>query len=463
MLAQSKKLTQHDQLITKEKVKSFLRRSTIAYKTAEVLYENSLYVPHLLRQRMVMRVLGWREQSCLKTRQSILTWTVPIPPWNGPEDLIGWLKPQGVHVMEGAHTFYIAPQETFRQVAPSIVAFYPEQCGFKILKTCRDPLAGGYVYKNGRSLKFLMRLIGQPQDQLIPANYMFSSGIGPRVYDLTCWESQGKKCTVFVVEHVTGSQPTERQYIDFMARLKYLNTKSRLRILIPRWEEDQDFAPFDCNGNLIYSNSRARAQYVDFQNFGLTSLANGHGSNNSTMPAVADFQANALFTSCETTAEKRWALVTGLLSEHSISVSGRIILDIGCRSGITLGRSLSAGAIWSVGWSDADLEQIETRLFSWGITRFSLAALTDQNYSFERDIPQNLRHRLSGAVVFYGVPISRSIEIDNLLRLPWKVLVLDFSDAEFKDADSLMRKLPTVQFEVIPHDKPPLIVLIRRD
>ena len=234
MPAEPKHYSRQGHLMTKERIKSVLRWNTSAYKTAEVLYENSLYLPHILREGLLPNVLGWRRApSPLQARQSVLTWTVPIPPWNGPDDLIGSLRSCGIRVVEGAHTLYIAPQPALRRLMPTVVNFYPDQCGFKILKTCSDPLAGGYVYKNGRSLKLLLRLIGQPHDQLIPANYMFASGIGPRVHDLTCWESEGTRCTAFVVDHVAGGGPTERQYCEFLNRLKELNSNSRLRVLIP--------------------------------------------------------------------------------------------------------------------------------------------------------------------------------------------------------------------------------------
>ncbi len=465
MLAESKHYSRQGHLLTKETIKSVLRRSTIAYKTAEVLYENSLYLPHILRQRLLPSVLGWRRApSPLQARQSVLTWTVPIPPWNGPDDLIGSFHSQNIRVVEGAHTLYIAPQAALQRLMPSLVSFYPEQCGFKILKTCSDPLAGGYVYKNGRSLKLLMRLIGLPHDQLLPANYMFASGIGPRVHDLTCWESEGKRCTVFVVDHVAGGRPTERQYCDFLNRLKELNRSSRLRVLIPKWDENQDFAPPDCNGNLIYSDSLARAQYVDFQNFGLTRSFYSASScyagltNPSTVTA---FQVKALLTSREATAQKRWAVINDLLRERSVSLAGRLVLDIGCRSGIITGQALAAGAAWSLGWCEANLEQIQTRLLSWGVTRFSLWPIDRRDCSFERDVPDHLLSRLPEAVVFWRATTNGRNQLESLLRLPCAAFVCDYSDAEYAE-DYLACRLPATQFEVIPDDKPSLFLIIRR-
>jgi hypothetical protein len=123
-------------------------------------------------------------------------------------------------------------------------------------------------------LKILNHLIGTPHDQLITANYMWSLGLGPKVWGLTCWESQGAVCTVFVVEHVSGRPPRAEECTEFLQRLTELNERSRLRVLIPRWQDNPDFAPPNCNGNLIYSEALGRAQYVDFQNFGLTGRGN---------------------------------------------------------------------------------------------------------------------------------------------------------------------------------------------
>jgi hypothetical protein len=287
---------------------------------------------------------------------------------------------------------------------------------------------------------------------------MFASGLGPRVHDLTCWESEGARCTVFVVDHVAGDRPTENQYCHFVNRLKELNKNSRLRVLIPKWEENQDFAPPDCNGNLIYSDSLARAQYVDFQNFGVTRLS-GELTNPS---SVTDFQKRAPFTSRKEAAEKRWAITNDVLQARAVNVAGRLVLDFGCRSGITLGKALTAGAAWAVGWCEEDLKQIQTRLFSWGLTRFSLRTIGSRADSFERDVPTHLRSRLPEAVGFWRANTNNRSQLQSLLCLPWAAFVCDFSEADNAAENLLACWLPATQFEVIRNDKPSLFSIVRR-
>src|SRR5262249_39112246 len=153
---------------------------------------------------------------------------------------------------------------------PEIVNFYPPGCGFKVLKNFGRPRQTEYLVKDRTPFFFIGRLVGEPQDQLVLANYMHSLDLGPRVWDLACWKGQGKYYTVFVVDHVCGDYPTTEQCLAFLDRLTQLNTDSHLRILLPNWEKNEDFTPPDCNANLIYSNKLRRVQYIDFQSFCLT-------------------------------------------------------------------------------------------------------------------------------------------------------------------------------------------------
>ena len=230
--------------MTKQTVKGLLRWNHTAYKTAEAVYENSMLLRHILQQGLGASAIGHRvPQSRARARQSVTTWRVPFPPFDSAADLIEWLRAQGVTVNEGGHTFYVGPQDAIRQLLPTIVAAYPQQSGFKILKDCRHPVEARYLHKHRRSLQLLKRVIGRPQDQLVPANYMYALGIGPRVWDLACWEAHGRHCAVFVVDHVVGSEPTLDQCRSFLHRLKQLNTDTHLRIIIPDWERHEDFTP----------------------------------------------------------------------------------------------------------------------------------------------------------------------------------------------------------------------------
>jgi SAM-dependent methyltransferase len=473
-------------VFTKENLKVLLRWNRTAYKAAEVMYENSLLLRHVVEQGLGGVALGRRVgASLVRDRQSVTTWDVPFSAWGDPQHLIGWLRSRGIRVSEGGHTFYIAPQDALRNVIPRAVASYPKQAGFKILKDCRHPLEARYLYKHRRSLRLLRRLIGTPQDQLIAANYMYLMGIGPRVWDLTCWESQGARCAVFVVDHVAGSRPTIEQCTSFRQRLGQLNRDSDLRVLIPHWEKDADFMPPDCNSNLIYSSALGRAQYVDFQNFAVrdraswsrevpsTSASRDDGSRVTRRPESTDRPPAAMVRS-DRKDGRRWSFIIGALRKSLQTLTGRLVLDVGCGSGTTLHAALVAGAAWGVGWDRADVvADTQALLFSLGTTRFTLVgADLHANYRLEDDVPLHLQHRLTGAVVFYSAGLKGIDSLRSLSTIRWDALVYEGGASERPDdivrrldphsSDTLLEVVASCHIADGPHGSRPVMVIRRK-
>ena len=430
-------------VIMKENLKVLLRWNRTAYKTVEVLYENALLLRHIVEQGLAGIALGRGVgTSHARTRQSAMTWEVPFSFGEGPEDLINWLRARGITVAEGGHTFYIAPQDALRNIIPRVVASYPPQAGFKILKDCRHPLEARYLHKHRRSLTLLRRLIGTPQDQLIAANYMYLAGIGPRVWDLTCWENQGKRCTVFVVDHVAGCCPSIEQSTTFLERLTRLDRDSHLRILMPDWKNNADFMPPDCHSNLIYSRALGRAQYVDFQNFAVrdrTSWSREIASNGIPRDSVSRLTRRSdaadrplPIVQSGRKRDKQSAFVIGALQESLRTLTGRIVLDVGCGNGTRLHAALVAGAAWGVGWDrTAIVADTQALLFSLGTTRFTLIdAELHPNYRLENDLPLHLEHQRSGAVVFYSAGLKRIDVLRSLSATRWEALVYEGDGSE---------------------------------
>src|SRR5262245_27801731 len=214
----------------KERMKAYLRHSGMAYKSVEVIYDNILVIRHII-QNGFWGAAGFRHGSSRRApKQAAITWNAPFPRRDSPGELIAWLRAQGLEVSEGGHTFYIPPQERLSDIIPSIISFYPPGTGFKVLKDFRHPARARYLYNHRKTLIVLKRLLGTPQDRLVAANLMYSYGIGPRVWDLTCWEAQGNTYSVFVVDHVSGECPTIQQYSSFLNRLKRLSVSTHLRI-----------------------------------------------------------------------------------------------------------------------------------------------------------------------------------------------------------------------------------------
>jgi hypothetical protein len=375
--------------------------------------------------------------------------------------VVHWLRSQGIEISEGGHAFYIRPQPALRDILEPIISFYPEGAGFKILKDLRHPRRARYLYKHRRSLALLARLIGSPHDQVLAANYMYARGIGPRVWDLTCWRIQGRSCTVFVVNHVEGSVPTLDQSTSFLSRLERLNANSHLRVLIPRWEQNREFEPPYCNGNLIYSDADGAGLYVDFQNFGLT---NQRAWGDDLLSARGADRDDATERAC-------WTFARDLLKERSRAIAGRIVLDLTCASDVAISASLADGASWGIGWCQAaQSRHVEESLLSAGATRFSLVQnRVDRDGRFEDAIPPTLRSRLKDAVVFLDVRAGSPVALDDLVRMPWNALVCVGDDREhFGRSMQGLRALSPDQFDVVAHMVPHcpgtrLTVVCRKD
>ncbi len=450
------------------RMKAYLRHNEMAFKAVEVVYDNLLVLRHII-QNGFWGAIGFRHGIFRRaSNQAVITWDVPFPRCDSPGELIAWLQAQGVELNEGGHTFYIPPQDRLNDIIPSIVSFYPSGTGFKVLKDFRHPAQARYLYNHRNSLIILKRLLGTPQDRLIAANLLYSFGIGPRIWDLACWKAQGKSYSVFVVDHVSGECPTTQQYESFLYRLKHLNVSTHLRILIPKWEENIDFMSPHCNKNLIYSNTLGRVQYIDFQNFGLTSPNAWSeqliSSAKRGLPPGNDWNGQSKSAACldqfiagesvsgKTNTVKRWAFITKVFRKSSLSLTGRVVLDIGCNSGATLYFSLVAGAAWCIGWDKPEVVAHSDRLLlSLGATRYSLiGADLEQKYRLEDDIPESLQSRLPDAVVFYrstGEPVNM---LESLRTIPWRILVYEGCDSErLEDFPNLLKSMLTDDLNVI--------------
>ena len=418
--------------------KSLLASNPRAYKLVEIVYENALFIHHALREGL-WRLLARRHG--VKGVQRTLTRETGLPDAGFPAQVVDWLRRQNINVREGAHTFYVPPQANIKQVLGDVSAGYPSGCGFKILKDFRAPVEARYLFKHRRTLPLLGKLIGTPKDQLLAANYLYAIGLGPRVWDLTCWHAGERDYTVFVLDHVEGRSPTTTECAAFRKELAGFCDTSQLRVLIPQWRENGDFQPPDCNGNLIYSSATGRTQYIDFQNFGLRNPSAWSGDILKRAKGAFHFGTSKrlrggkyLYQSvpgicrvARRNTAKRWAVIRGALRDSGIDTNGRVVLDVGCNAGMMIHCALADGAAWAHGW---DLPEVVGStgelLLSLGATRFSLTGATlNTDYRIEDDLPEHLRDRLGEAVVFYLAVRKHLGLLESLSRIPWRALVYE--------------------------------------
>jgi PST family polysaccharide transporter len=458
----------------KSQAKRVLHYNKRAYKFVEIIYENGQYLPHIIRNRPGgLRPGGlWRRATRLplarlgQQRQAATVWQVAFPSCQKPEELITWLRNLGVTVVEGGHTFYLPPQEALSKIIPSVVAFYPPTCGFKILRDFRRPEQARYLRQDYRHVPMLMNMIGSPGEQIRTANYLYSKKIGPRIWDLACWHAIEQEYTVFVLDHVQGNDPTSDQCQTFLDNLKSILSTSPLRVLIPQWEHNMDFLPPGCNGNLIYSSALASSRYVDFQNFGLSDrdawsqevLARGGSMFQADLNA-SNHAGNSLYQSIPSlglpghrNTATRWACLLDALRTADLGVQGRLVLDVGCNAGMILHQALAEGAAWAIGWDRPDIiEHAKDLLLSMGLTRFSLrAANIGPNYSLSHDIPLHCAAHLRESVIFY-LSVRRDIGLlESLRSMSWRALVYEGEETEsVASARDALRPLLATGAEIV--------------
>jgi len=442
------------------RLRDYLRRNPLAFKIAIVPYTwygIARFLIHVTSEGLWSAMLRSRRAASRRASQGEIKWTVPFPYYDEPDQLIRWLRSQGIKVSEGGHTFYLPPQQKLADFIPGIVNFYPPGSGFKVLKNFGPPRQTTYLVKDRTPYSILGRLVGAPQDQLVLANYIHSLDIGPRIWDLACWEGQSKYYTVFVVDHINGEYSTYEQCQQFFNQLKQLITDSHLRILLPNWGKKRDFTPPDCNRNLIYSDELGRVQYIDFQAFCLTGFdawlketaSNANGAFRSREEAAPRKGKRSISGAAGVCAGEWREFITGAFRKASLNLGQRIVLDVGCGYGMALHASLTEGAAWGFGWDRPGVVMsARNLLFSLGITRFSLiGANLHQKYRLENDIPARFQSRLAEAVVFVHNAVG---VLESLRHMPWRILVYEGDESDrLESCYDLLKLLLSADVSVI--------------
>jgi len=416
-----------------QRIKFFLREHRIVFLLALIpyrAYENVLYLGVLIREGLWKQVIPWRGSSVRRPRQAYMKWNVLFPQCRNPQQLLAWFKEQGIEVREGGHTLYIPPQEKLQDVIPSIASFYPANSGFKILKDFRGPASARYFYKHRRSLIVLGRMIGTIQDQIDTANFLSLAGVGPRLIDLTYWQSPTQHFTVFVVQDVGQTCPARDDYNSAIDRLKRLHCESDLRVLLPDWEQNEDFQPPHCNGNLIYSQALGHSLYVDFQNFRVKH-------------ARGPWHVNGDSTNQFQTEPSVWRRASTVAEENDLSLAGRLVLDIDCTGPMLIADALRSGASWCLGWTDlSSTPKLNDLLLSSGLTRFTLRTFdSEPGCHFMAGMGPAMLARLNEAVVFCDVDKINDQKLARLTTTPWRLLACTSSDRAL--ATDLVRRLET--------------------
>jgi O-antigen/teichoic acid export membrane protein len=417
----------------------FLRLARRAYGEARMLN-------HVLQDSLVIYFLRrLRGVSYTPLKQPPLSWNVEIGQIRNAEDLGEFLIQNHIVFNEGGHTIYIRPQLGLEKIFGKMVAFYPSDAGFKVLKQFRSPQRVRYVGNLSYGIDghpySLNILTGSARDRAEAANVMHMFEIGPALYDVAEIIAKDTVMTCFVVQHIDGVNSTHEQHTEFLKRLSNLINKDIFALVPAEGLNYPDFHSPDCNGHLIKSFETGKLTYVDFEQLIVRNkerLINkiSHEAYkfldcDESKLVRAERYASQSISSISSIgmrdADKRWSIVKNLLNDSGINVASRIVLDIGCKVGMMLSCALTDGALWGIGWDAPDAVEAAKRLNAvLGNTRLNLyAAKLSEEYPIVNDIPVRLRTLLGESVIFY-LAVWRDIGfMSELANIPWKALVFE--------------------------------------
>ena len=426
---------------------------------ARAVYRDLVFVPQLVRERY------WRMRhgrglhgggTFDREAQAVMTWDLDLPDVASPADLVDQLVARGLDVSEGKHSIYLPAQPGLAAVVPELARFYPPASGLKILKDLAPPDEARYLTGDSGT-RVRQEVVGSLPAMLVAGNYLHQLGLGPAMWDLVHLRSRNLDLTAFVVEHIGGGAPTPEECARFMDELAGATQHSQLRVAVPGWQNHPDFACPECNGNLVMDDQSARPRYVDFQSFRVTGPAWTSEVAQASVDAVSFGWGRALRGNSylyqqvpgvkqgsKRNTQRRWELLTTELRAAGIELDRRLVLDIGCNTGMMLYLALASGAGWALGWDRASVVPRSAELLhSLGATRFSLAgADLHPNYDVVADVPAHLVPFLSDSIVFYLAIREHIGVLECLESMRWHAMVYEGHQGErVEDLDADLRPL----------------------
>lgn len=363
------------------------------------------------------------------------------------DELKAHLKEAGVAYNEGGHALYLPPESVAQSGFAVLAGQYPPGSGLKIIKT-PGAGAGGGTYTQGMMAgdsHLHLKLIHRPEHLTLVAALFYGEGVGPRPYDFVELECGGQLWTAYVTEHVAGRTPTQEECEAGVGRLRELEGRGVIRVLLPEGFNDPEFDAPSCSGNALVGED-GRFHYVDFQNFFLTDyeayltdIAREAGEASHFGEETVLRGGRYLYQSVpgvslpgKRSVEDRVVVLRRLLEEAGVSVRDRVVLDVGCNIGMMMAQYLKMGARWCHGWDRARVTpHTERLLLALGCTRFST---TGGDISREQpmgdDVPAFLRPALEGCAVSYLAVRGHIGWLDALARLPWAFVIYEGHEGE---------------------------------
>jgi hypothetical protein len=400
---------------------------TAEYKTARRIGFRRVF------ERALGRIAPWQEALPLQAPRRVV---IDNDQLRRSASVAAYLSSLGVPHRTGGHALYLPPSSLARTAFGTLSAGYPPNAGVKIVAGGIDDSTYTNVITKGDS-RLQLRLIHHHRHLTLVANLLYSHGLGPRLYDLVELQSGERLWTAYVIEHIRGGIPSLSQCEAGIQKLRQLDSQNIIKVLPPDGFDDEEFeCPACCNNAL--SNEGGEFKYIDFQNFFL-----GNYQSYLSSIAIAVIEASheddlnssrsidkmtpAMARPGSIAVNERIAVINQLMESCGVSVKDRVVLDVGCQTGLLMAQYLRFGARWCHGWGQSSvIPHTERLLLALGCTRFSMTAKDrTQLPSLPDDLPSFLEPAIDDCVISYQAARERFSCLQAVMSSPWSFIIYE--------------------------------------
>jgi len=372
----------------------------------------------------------------------ILRFDLPTP--TSDQDLIEILKGHDIPFFEGGWTIYLPPSNQLIKYLPQL-SEYPKSSGVKFLRDLKPPESASYTPHQLNPAPGAARIRARtpdPKTLLRLSGHLYLEGIGPLVHDLVEIRIGDKRCSAFIISHISKdtkvSEVSDNDYKRFITKLDKVLAKGVLDISHGNYKISKDFSAPDCNNNLIKS-SDGKMVYVDVQSFCFKNenkaLIDWSMANQSQIlfgPRRIGKSENYLYQMIPGVGDAkrgtttRWNVLDELIQKADLEFTDRIAFDIGCNTGLMSYYALSKGAKWAYGWDKEDVANASHELLKLlGASRWTpVGGKINEDTDFKSSLHGNHQEFKEGILLYLA--ISKHIGFpQNVAELPWKYCVYE--------------------------------------
>jgi len=425
-------------------------------RSYQTLYSAKVY---LARQgRTEYKVLRQMARTALRDRwKRAPSWreVLPMqPPRPTAIDSVGYrdlselradLDANGLSYSVGMASVYLPPATLQKGPFHSVCRYYPPNVGLKIFHEAEQDAAVRDTTPNHPSDRQGLSRAGE---RVLVANLLYAADLGPRLYDVIRLKGRHASWPAYVLDHIEGTQPSAAECDEGLRRIRELEARHWLNFAVPLGDDTREIRASNCSGNAL-TDANGRFRYLEFQNFELTGYEGFLEETARRSVPDVHFGEESLLRNrkylyqsvpgvrlpAKRSIEYRAVMIGRLIEQAGLSVEGRLVLDIGCNTGMMMAEYLKQGAAWSHGWDrEAIVTHTDALLLALGCTRFSTTgASLARARALERDLPTFAQSLLAGSVISYLAVRMHLGWLDALASIPWSFLIYEGHQYETRE------------------------------